>query len=537
MLSNAAAADWLIGGDARARLGLAAAIAQTHAAAAFARLAGCRRPGDALLLIGQAVGAIVPGSAVSVGDHLRRNAPMLIVLDDADHPSAETTLAQLEALAPEVRWLRLAPVMPDPAPEHAFVLPERAAPPELSPQLGQDALSLALLPAGLPLPIHLPHGARHPTRPGRVALERSLIEGLLVEQRVEHSRIAEDLVAVFEDVLSLAEGAPLPAAVCVEDLLAVRWMGEVLADPDAAARATATAGRLLTIWGQPGAARGLLGQGLRRETRAAPDARALLRWAESDAMLSSGAAAVSQDRFETAAKLLEESQEPQLLATMIRRRADVLAARGLVEDAERAYRRAQAMYRILDDPAGMAASLRGIADLAISRGELIAAAALYEQVEPHTMPDAELLNRRLGQATLAISQGDLAQAATLLDDATASVPVLSANIARRRADLALRNKAFDAARAWAVQAIDGYARAGERAAFGQATRLLGDIAATCGALGEAAEHYQRAIATQIEIGDLHALRRTLNHAIALEDSAGDRAFAQRLRSFRDALTV
>ena len=81
------------------------------------------------------------------------------------------------------------------------------------------------------------------------------------------------------------------------------------------------------------------------------------------------------------------------------------------------------------------------------------------------------------------------------------------------------------------------ARAGERCAIGHCTRLLGDIAAAEGRLSVASTHYQRAIALQVEVGDLVGLRRTLTHAEALESSVATSERTERLRGFLKTLKV
>lgn len=526
---------WLVGGDAAGRLGLAGSIARQWGDAAIARLSGGRSSNDALLLIGEALGAPVPGSAVSVGAHLRQRGQLLLVLDDADMPNVRGALEQLEALAPDICWLCLAPVQPDDATAPAITLPD-VPPPDIGAPMQDEAIILTVLPAGLPAIIEVPEALAHPTPPGRIALRRVVARALRQTARIEPSRAAEALLPTFAHVLALAEGAPLPPGIRAADMLAVRWMGEVLADSAEAARATASAGRLLTIWGQPGAARALLSSGLRRDTRAASDARARLLWAEADALLASGNLSAARVRFSEAERLFGEGRDIDLLAIMARRRGDALATRGKVSDAAQVYQQARALARQLRDKDGSAAALRATADLAVGRGELLSAEALYDQAESQPAPAIESTNRRIGRSGLALAQGALDRAGALLMlEPSVDLPVLGANLARRRADLALRRRRYDDARAHASDALAGYARAGERVAVGRVTRLLGDIDATSGRLADAAAHYMRAVALQIEVGDLEGLQRTLRHAVALEDSADDPAFGRDLKGFLSAL--
>ena len=528
---------WLVGGDSISRLGVAGAVAARWGETVLARLAGGRSANDALLLIGEALGAPVPGSAVSVGAHLRQRGRLLVLIDDADVPNARGALDQLEALALDIRWLCLASVLPDEAAAPQVTLP-RGAPLTLPAQLDEPASVLTMLPAGLPAVVTVPEALTHPTPPGRIALRRSVARVMRERSRLEPNRAAEAMLPTFAHVLALAEGGPLQPGIRAADLLAVRWMGEVLSDSAEAARATAAAGRLLTIWGQPGAARTLLSGGLRRDPRAAPATRARLLWAEADALLASGTLTGARLRYAEAERLLGESRSLELLGVMARRRADALASRGQVSDAARLYQQARTLARQLRDDDSNAVALRATADLAVGRNELLTAEALYDQAEATRAPPIESANRRIGRAGLAMAQGALERAgAMLMVEPAVDLPVLQANLSRRRADLALRRRRYGEARQLAASALADYARAGERVAMGRTTRLLGDVDAASGRLADAASHYMRAVPLQIEVGDLEGLRRTLGHAIALEQSADDPGFGGVLKDFLKDLSA
>lgn len=523
----------LLGSHPRDRLALAAAISKALGwPTIYARLAGSRSSADGLLLIGQAAGVPVPGSAVAVGAHLRLHPSTLIVLDDADIPGCRALIEQLNGMVGGLGWICCAERV---VVEGITEVLSEAPLPDLD-DLPERAGALALLPAGLPGDASIPEDLLHPVRPGRQALRWDA--ALALRRSTEPTRVAERLLPLFEHVLPLAVGASLQSGVIVEDLLAVRWLGEVLADPDDAARATAAAGRLLTIWGQLGAARTVLESGLRRNTLATPSARATLRWAEADALLASGARASAMARYEEAAALLRSARDVELLAMMTRRWADALAARGLIEAASQGYREAQALYRQRGNEAGVAATIRGTADLAVSAGELMSAQSLYDQAAAVAVPAVEVASRRIGQASLAMARGAPGRAAAMLlkaEDGDLDLPALKANLSRRHADLALRRGQYRQAREHTAEAIRAYARAGERSAIGHCTRLLGDIAAAEGRLSVASTHYQRTIALQVEVGDLVGLRRTLTHAEALESSADSPERAERLRGFLAAL--
>lgn len=525
---------WLVGGDAARRLALAGRIMTSWDDAVVARLTGCRGAADALLIIGEALHAPIPGSAVSVGSLLRQCTRMLIIIDGADAPNALDACAQLEALAPAVSWLLLADTIPEHAPAAQVTLPPSPTAP-ISSDVHEDVQLLTMLPAGLPSSLHVPAELRHPTPPRRMALHAHALSTLRTQLRLEPSRLAQSLLPRFAHVLVLADGAPLPSGVCVADMLALRWMGEVLSEPSEAARATTAAGRLLSMWGQPEVARRLLGSGLRRDALASPSCRARLLWAEGDALMACGNRTGAEQCYQEAEQHLVADQNVALLVAMTRRLAMAHACRGQSQQAAQRYQHAQALSRQLAPTHG-ATTLRATADLAVARGELLSAAALYDQAESLPATELETLNRRLGRAGLALAQGEMERAKALLrHELTIDLPVLQGNLARRRADLALRQRQYEAAQSEAEAALAAYAHAGERAAMGHTTRLLGDIHATSGKLQAASEYYLRAIPLQIEAGDLAGLRQTIRHTIALERQASTSSLGPALTALLEQL--
>ncbi|NOY27941.1 MAG: hypothetical protein GXP62_18915 [Oligoflexia bacterium] len=343
-----------------------------------------------------------------------------------------------------------------------------------------------------------------------------------------------------ESLLGLATGAPLRTGFCSDDALILRWLGDVLADPDAACRASAAAARLFHALGQSATAHSVLDAADRRNARARPASRALVAWGHGDLHAAQGELASAETAWRQAEELLERARDPVLLAAMIRRQADILSSRGESRRAAQRYRTARALHVRLDDPAGVSATIRGAADLAVSTGEILSAEMLYDEAEATSAGIVESNNRRLGRASLALAQGDISRAKRLLSDPefdAVALPLLDANRQRRLAELALRQGQHDEADRAARAAARGYAVLGEGVAQGHTARLVGDIAAAAGRLTEAAAGWQRAIELQVRVRDVAGLRRTLRHAAALEQEAGSSAVAAELRDAIAALAA
>jgi hypothetical protein len=65
----------------------------------------CRQGDDLLLCLGQALGARPIGDEKAVAERLRDRGRVLLVLDDADHPSLAEVVERLRGSASAARWL------------------------------------------------------------------------------------------------------------------------------------------------------------------------------------------------------------------------------------------------------------------------------------------------------------------------------------------------------------------------------------------------------------------------------------------------
>jgi len=339
-------------------------------------------------------------------------------------------------------------------------------------------------------------------------------------------------------MLTMANGAPYRENTKVEDFLAIRWMGEFLCNPDDAARATATAGRLLTIWGQADVAQTVIAASARRDVLASPTARALLLWSEAESLIASGSFTDANERTQRAATLLRDAKNLETLARLTHREADVLAMQGQFTGAANLLQEVRTIYRQLDAQIGVSASLRSEADLSVSSQELASANALYDQSSDVSDNPIETANRLIGLAGLAVAQQEYEHAGVLLEkagDLESGIPLLQANIRRRRADMLLRQEEFDAASENADHAIILYTQAGEPLAAARCMRLAGDIAALRKLPALASQRYLQALTIQAEQRDLSGLQQTLRRANILEDAVGDAEVSRQLQEFLSAL--
>jgi tetratricopeptide (TPR) repeat protein len=268
----------------------------------------------------------------------------------------------------------------------------------------------------------------------------------------------------------------------------------------------------------------------------------VLSWVERDVLMGLGDERAAEAAHDHIRKLLREERDQALLALVERRFSERMVSWGRRRSAAQASREARTLYRQMDDKAGQAVTTRGSADLAVLAGEQHGAETLYEQVMTVPSSPVERMNRQLGFAGLQMLRGEYTAASGLLEHITGpdlTYPVVQANLALRRAELALRLGRHAEAEAQALEARRHYGRVGERVALGRVQRLRGDIAALAGRPAQAAAHYQEAMHWQLRMQDLVGFDRSLAHLAELERSAGDpqraAALDQRRASIRELL--
>jgi tetratricopeptide (TPR) repeat protein len=274
------------------------------------------------------------------------------------------------------------------------------------------------------------------------------------------------------------------------------------------------------------------------EARADAFSRAILGWARADLALDEGRADAAVAAFDRAAAELARAGLPELRADLLRRAAERLCVRGEALPAEDAWRRARAAYRKADLRTGVAACLRGSADLAVSTGAWISAGALQEEIEDAPADGLEMENRRLGAASQCLARGELARAEAMLAVSIAGAEddaLWRANVLRRRADVLLRRGQHASAMLAADEAAKRYAEANEGVAQAAALRLGADVAAAAGRLSEARARYREATLLHVRVGDLRGLCRTLGNAAGVEESIGNVEGVRRLRQQRAAV--
>ncbi|HJN75240.1 MAG TPA: hypothetical protein QGF58_15030 [Myxococcota bacterium] len=476
----------------------AAAASHIDAPPVRASLAGCQDEHDVLRAIGFALDLPLPGDATAVGETLRRLGAPLVVLEDTV-PEATVAFHTLRAMALGVRWL--------------FTTAQ---------------------PLGL--------GSAHPVevvgRRGRSA--DPVVRGLLSAEPGEEYLVARSLCPHADGWLQLAWGATPRALVEHKDILLVRFLARHLPSPAERAVAAAAAVRMVAVSGQLPLARSLL-DGARDPVLGSRE-QALLDWAGGDVLSAFGLHADATGWHRDAIDRFERLGEHELAAALLQGSGASLATRGLRDEAAERLRRARVHHRRAGTLMGLAAGLRGSAEIALARNEALAADAIFEQSTEiledfqSIEGDLERAALRVGQASLALARGDLRSATTRLDEArdlAPGVPVLQAAVARRKADVALRRGHHDSAMDLLARAIPLLQRCGHRASAAGAIRLRGDIAAARGRRLEAAEHYELAVVEAVRVGDLSGARRTLSHLLTLERSGTDTAHVEDLLSLID----
>ncbi len=497
-----------------------------------ARMAGCESIEDAVLVVGWAMGLLAPGSHLELGRALRKLRGPMILLDGRgmQEDLLHGLKKKLTPVTHEARWILV--VDAGVAPTNSIgagVLGEAPSPP-FSDRLPIQAHALGWLLAGIPGAAEEAFSCRVPGL-NRQAIWPTAARHLRTQSTHSASRIADALGPEFQRHLQIGLGGPVPQGTLPADFFALRWIGRHASEVGHATMAIAAACRLALAWSMPGEANALIEEALPRTPSSDGTCQALLQWAHARVAMDTGDRTMADKRFEEATVSLRGERNLSLLACATRHWAELHATRGEPATAAQHLRSARALYRQLDNKAGVAATLRAAGDGAIASGETLSAEALFDQAQVDGGTPIEQVNLLLSQTTLAIARGEHHRSRTLLEAASKGAvgePLLEANVRRRAADMAFREGDHERAESEVHAARFAYARLGEAASLARCTRLLGDIDAARGRLAEAALWYEEAIETQINIGDHRGLHRTLTHAATLEQVSGDDILAREL---------
>ncbi|MCP4804503.1 MAG: hypothetical protein GY913_20525 [Proteobacteria bacterium] len=484
-LSSPGAVAELIAPSGAARSGLGAEVASEAPVVLRMTLYGCRDEADVMRALGFALDLPLPGDVAAIGETLRALGTPLVVLDHAG-PEVRSAFHTLRAMALSPRWL---------------------------------ILTDELLGLGTPFHVDVAGDAVPPESVGGLLAKDLGTIGAAAAQR---------LVPFADSLLQLAWGGPLLAPLTHADVLLVLHLSRHLPEAEARAIASASAARIAAICGQLPQARSLLDNA--RDPALSARAQALLDWAGGDILADHGLLAEATLWHREALARFELLGETGLGSRLLVRSGTVLAQRGLRDEAERRLRRARSLQRRSGDLLGLAAGLRGTAEMTLAVGEILPAETILGQAAEvlddqgsRAAPEEQAV-LRVGQAGLAIARGDLGKAEQLLDEAqdrSSRRPLLLAAVARRRADVALRRGRHEQAMDLLAKAIPLLQRCGRRGAAAMAIRLRGDVAAAAGQRAEAAEHYQLAVAEAVRVGDLVAARKSLSHLLTLERTGTD----------------
>ncbi len=525
----------------------AAAIAARHTGPSLGvRLSGCRNAADVTRALGYVLDVPLPGEAARVGAALGERGEVLVVLDEADAPDTLDAIRICAAYAPRAIFLATGgrPLVPDADLEP----PAEWASPQIS-GAQVDALPpsvevLAHLPAGLPVDTvqALPESARARTPADLMAIQPRVATEVRLHRPIPPERVARRVAHLANRFLPLATGGSCAPPTQAEILL-LRLLAEHLSDTGDAALQVSALARVLAATGQP--EEGLAALEAFRSLRRLPlREEALLLWAEGDVLLDTGLEGEARLCHGLAVERLGDVKDPDLAGTLLRRQADRVLTRGHLREAESLYTRARTLHRNSGDAVAVAATLRGVADVAVAAGEVVAAGALFDQaaatLEGRPRARLELANLRLGQAALAIARGELTEAERLLEEARhagSGSPLTQALVRRRRAELLLRQGRQDEAWKLLEETSNTLFRLGERAAAAAAIRVQGDVSAAAGRRVEASKLYARALGEAARVGDLATTRRALTHLLALERTGTDVGRIEELQLLLGAVTA
>ena len=501
----------------------------TNTPSLFIQLDGCRTLADAILQVGWAINAQSPGSPVSVGAALAAKGNLTLAIDARTAgPEMVTALHNsLSTLTVSCNWLA-ASLEEQPDRRQVITKSTHQQPPN---EVPIEVELATVLPGSRRMAIQLsaPYQAVD-APPGFV--NPHIVRHIKKHPRHSNAALAAMMIEQHQELMAIATGSVLNEIDSPMDIFGLRFIAEHGSDSNFSCFAAAAEARLRNCLGQSTEAFERIAQTVSQNLLADPAHRALLAWADAQLHLDLGDLPRAEQRFKDATQLVHMSRDLSLLSTMHRRWADTLASRFELRHAVENYQTARSLFRRRGDIEGMAATLRGSADLAVAAGETISAEALYDQAEMTTTTEIEQANRHLGWAGLFTAKGQLTRAKKFVEKAARVAghsSLIIANCARRKADISIRSGDPITAALEAETARIFYAQHGHHAAAGHCMRMLGEAAALQGNIDEATNHYRRALNVQIRVGDMRGLHRTISHIVAIEEELGD---IEKAKAFR-----
>jgi non-specific serine/threonine protein kinase len=201
------------------------------------------------------------------------------------------------------------------------------------------------------------------------------------------------------------------------------------------------------------------------------------------------------------------------------------------------------IYKQIGDLGGIASSLIGMGNVAVSRGDNASARShyqgslnIYRQIGDRRGAAGSLI----GLGIVGSSQGDYTAARSCYEESLKIMKEIGSPVGIARTLSNLGNAAFDqadykSARAYYQESLTIEEEIGNRSGIAHSLGNLGNVAWSQADYEAARAHYQRSLTIKTEIGDLSGIANTLNNLGAVSLDQGEYASAQGY--FNESLTI
>lgn len=222
--------------------------------------------------------------------------------------------------------------------------------------------------------------------------------------------------------------------------------------------------------------------------------------------------------------------------TLARMQCDFVAARRHVEES-------LDIRRQIGDCSGIASSLIGLGNVAISLGDNASALTHYQESLDICLETGDRSNAAssyIGLGIVASSQGDYPAARAYYEDSLTIMRRIGAPSGIARTLSNVGNAAFDqgdhvSARNYYQESLSIEEEIGNRSGIAHALGNLGNVAWSQGDHDAASAYYQRSLTIKKEIGDRNGIANTLNNLGTVAQEQGDCTSAQAY--FGESLTI